>query len=242
MAKKALVPEDRALIYRSFAYIYANSPSLDKAMLGKVFVQLAAAALALAGDAPKVADSTGQYTLEANFEPTATSKITGFIVFRAATNGTVLVGIQVGNLTQSQEPFSYHIHELPVPANGDCQATLGHFNPYNGSTTATTPWGLEVGDLSGRNGKISGTYISNQYIDEYISLNPDSKSFIGGKSVVIHAANGTRLTCANITIDPHSVRSNGTVTVTPANPNGASQVESGGVLAVGAAAVLALLA
>ena len=28
-------------------------------------------------------------------------------------------------------PFPYHIHDLPVPADGNCTATLGHLDPTN---------------------------------------------------------------------------------------------------------------
>lgn len=27
-------------------------------------------------------------------------------------------------------PFSYHIHENPVPADGNCAGTGGHFDPF----------------------------------------------------------------------------------------------------------------
>lgn len=26
-------------------------------------------------------------------------------------------------------PFVYHVHALPVPANGNCSATMGHLDP-----------------------------------------------------------------------------------------------------------------
>jgi hypothetical protein len=37
------------------------------------------------------------------------------------------------------------------------------------------------------------------YLDLYLSTDPNSPSFFGNRSIVVHAANGTRLNCANFT-------------------------------------------
>ncbi|KAJ1954561.1 Superoxide dismutase, partial [Dipsacomyces acuminosporus] len=58
--------------------------------------------------------------------------------------------------------YPYHIHINPVPANGNCTATGGHFDPYNINVGAK-PYKCdpknpaktcELGDLAGRHGNI----------------------------------------------------------------------------------------
>ena len=57
-----------------------------------------------------------------------------------------------------QGPFGYHIHDQPVPESGDCAATLAHLDPYRRGQAvpcnSTEPQTCEVGDLSGKHGKI----------------------------------------------------------------------------------------
>ena len=153
-------------------------------------------ALASAAAAPVKTDSPTNVVYRANFNKT----VTGSLTF-SSTNGSVLVGVALENLPLSGGPFIYHIHEKTVPANGNCTATLGHFNPYNGTTTALTAAEMEVGDLSGKHGSINGTSYHASYIDEYLSLNPDDESYFANLSIVVHYANTTRIACANITQD-----------------------------------------
>lgn len=98
----------------------------------------------------------------------------------------------------------YHIHELPVPANG----TKDHMNPSNGVVNATDASHLECGDLSGKHGTITGTEFEDEYTDDYLSLNPENKAYVGGLLVVIYFANKTRISFANITAKTNSSISN----------------------------------
>lgn len=189
---------------------------------------LGMAAVASAGSAPEVSDSPTDVTLSATFNKT----IMGSVEF-SSTNGSVKVDVKLLNLPSSGGPFLYHIHQKPVPTNGNCTATLGHFNPYNGSETATTPAGKEVGDLSGRHGTINGTSIDTSYIDPYLSLNSDDEAYFGGLSVVVHYANTTRLACANITEDSTSSSSSSSVS---------SDTSGAGALKVSLAGALPLAA
>jgi len=96
----------------------------------------------------------------------------------------------------------YHIHENPVPANGSCDATGEHLDPeargVNPPCNASAPETCQVGDLSGKHGDIPALPgFSLQYIDDYVSLNPDDAAFLGNRSLVIHDNNGTRIACAN---------------------------------------------
>lgn len=156
---------------------------------------LAAVASVVAGAAaPVLTDSPTEYIYRATFD----KGVTGSVSF-SSSNGTVMVNVNLSGLPSSGGPFLYHIHEKPVPADGNCTATLGHLNPYNGSETATTPSEMEVGDLSGKHGTIPGTSYSTSYFDQYLSLNPSNPAFLGGLSVVVHLNNLTRIACANIT-------------------------------------------
>ncbi|WLF77484.1 Cell surface superoxide dismutase [Cu-Zn] 4 [Lodderomyces elongisporus] len=151
------------------------------------------------GDAPVQTDSSNQESVVATFSPKGTSEISGTIKFSPASNGSVLVSVDVSGLPSSGGPFPYHIHEALVPENGNCTATGGHFNPFNGSASATEPAAKEVGDLAGRHGNITTTSdFKTEYVDNYLSLNPDSEAYFGNLSVVIHSSNNSRLTCANL--------------------------------------------
>jgi hypothetical protein len=51
----------------------------------------------------------------------------------------------------------YHIHDYPVPADGNCTATGAHVDPFvRGEAPpcdASAPATCQVGDLSGKHGK-----------------------------------------------------------------------------------------
>jgi hypothetical protein len=60
--------------------------------------------------------------------------------------------------------LGYHIHVAPVPDDGNCTSTLLHLDPYiRGDATpcdSSQPATCQVGDLSGKYGKASGTQFS----------------------------------------------------------------------------------
>lgn len=118
----------------------------------------------------------------------------------------------------------YHIHEKPVPSDGNCTGTGAHLDPYKrGEVPPCDPTQKETcqtGDNSGKFGTFDGpdasqsyvfspitsnplflvTDVSNSYLDLYSSTNPEDPSFFGNLSIVIHFANKTRITCANFTV------------------------------------------
>lgn len=51
---------------------------------------------------------------------------------------------------------AFHLHDSPVPADGNCTKTLAHLDPYKrGQATPcdkANPQTCEVGDLSGKHG------------------------------------------------------------------------------------------
>lgn len=97
----------------------------------------------------------------------------------------------------------YHIHDQPVPANGNCTATGGHLDPFlvgdAASCDSSAPQACEVGDLSGKHGKVTSDPFSATYTDDYASLVEGLGSFLGNRSIVLHTADKTRITCANFT-------------------------------------------
>lgn len=57
-------------------------------------------------------------------------------------------------------PTDFHLHEAPVPEDGDCMGTGGHLDPYERTASppcdASAPETCEVGDLSGKYGRLDG--------------------------------------------------------------------------------------
>ncbi|AQZ15250.1 hypothetical protein BZL39_P02820 [Zygosaccharomyces parabailii] len=170
----------------------------------QIVTSIAFSSLAIAAS-PVVTDSPEGATYIAKFS----EKVEGSLEFSSTSNGSVKVDVSLSDLPSSGGPFLYHVHELPVPSDGNCTGTEGHLNPYNGSENATNPADKEVGDLSGRHGAIKGRSVNTSYIDPYISLNKDDPAFVGNLSIVVHYYNTTRIACANITEVKTSV-SNGT--------------------------------
>lgn len=155
-------------------------------------------------------------------------------------------------------PFVYHIHNLPVPADGNCTATMGHLDPTNRGEyypcNAADPASCQVGDLSGKYGNITASDFVVSYADSFLSTDPSSPAYFGDKSVVIHTSNVTRITCANFmmmgsgmngTMTGNGTMGNGTSPTGPAysgpvQTGAASSVMYGGA-AIGAAVVGFLL-
>ncbi|KAK6454719.1 Cu/Zn superoxide dismutase [Scheffersomyces xylosifermentans] len=207
---------------------------------------LALAAVSSASNAPVSTDSADGNKYVATFKPTSKSNITGTVEFQPASNGSVTVNVDLSGFPSTGGPFPYHIHQAPVPTDGNCTGTLLHLNPFNGTVNATSAAGKEVGDLAGKHGNLPGGSVSISYVDNYISLNPDNKAYLGGLSVVVHALDNTRLSCANITEE--SVSSNSTSNATTNSTGGSSHENFAGknnvaigVLAGAAAVAVGLL-
>lgn len=157
-----------------------------------------------AAGAPFNKDSSKKVVARADID---TGNIRGVIKFQAP-NGTVRAHLDITGLPKDGGPFQYHIHKLPVPANGDCDATSTHFNPYNASPDCASQEDdsqCQVGDLSGKHGWINTTCFETRYWDPYLSLNPKNKAYPVGLSVTFHYANLTRFACANIYLSKEKV-------------------------------------
>ncbi|KXN65761.1 Cu,Zn superoxide dismutase-like protein, partial [Conidiobolus coronatus NRRL 28638] len=107
---------------------------------------------------------------------------------------------------EGQCPYSWHIHEKPVDDSGDCGSTGGHFDPAgfnpggNSADYKCDPDNkydtCEVGDLSGKYGKVHPGQLAYKFSDEDVLLNGENG--IIGRSVVMHLGDKTRIVCANI--------------------------------------------
>ncbi|EGG05387.1 Cu/Zn superoxide dismutase [Melampsora larici-populina 98AG31] len=97
-------------------------------------------------------------------------------------------------------PFPYHVHVNPIQGK-NCETALGHLNPYKlPEIVACDPVDVntcEVGDLSGKHGKLTAARPYRSYIDSQLKFTPEEISFVG-RSVVIHDANKKRIACGTI--------------------------------------------
>ncbi|KAJ6788013.1 hypothetical protein PWT90_01125 [Aphanocladium album] len=136
--------------------------------------------------------------------------VVGSISATAADNGVgTKFTVQFSNLPKSGGPFIYHLHVKPA-TGGNCTATLGHLDPtHRGDKPdcdASQPASCQVGDLSGKYGKITSDPFTAEFTDPFTSLEPGNAAFFGDAAFVLHYANTTRLTCADFAkVDaPHS--------------------------------------
>ncbi|KAJ4418266.1 Cell surface superoxide dismutase [Cu-Zn] 4 [Gnomoniopsis sp. IMI 355080] len=139
------------------------------------------------------------------FTPTPSGAIKGVVLAMTNQGGTgVSYNIKMTNLPSDGGPFVYHVHEEPVPKDGNCTDTEAHLDPFErGEVPACDPdlpQTCQVGDLAGKHGAIvttsSDTTYQTSYTDDFTATGK-GQSFIGNLSVVVHFANLTRITCAN---------------------------------------------
>nr|XP_002125536.1 uncharacterized protein LOC100175270 [Ciona intestinalis] len=112
-----------------------------------------------------------------------------------------LLGVQFLNAT-------YHIHKFPVPqrlgaSENKCSFNnvVGHYKPFGASSVgpanaAGTHDQYEVGDLSGKYGKLTSATFAMNYTDWNLPL--FGVHSILGRSVVVHKSSSERYACANI--------------------------------------------
>ncbi|KAK2610849.1 hypothetical protein N8I77_004244 [Diaporthe amygdali] len=164
------------------------------------------------GDAAVVTNNPAGAVYKATLPDTAFTKsaypnggnVKGAVYALSSPDGTgVIFKVNFSGLPSEGGPFIYHLHDQPVPADGNCTATLAHLDPYQrGETTpcdSSAPQTCQVGDLSGKHGNITGTSIDATYTDNFASLEQGIGAFFGNRSIVVHFGNKTRITCANFT-------------------------------------------
>lgn len=126
----------------------------------------------------------------------------GVVSAVAGPDGTgVVFKVKFSNLPKEGGPFKYHLHVAPVPADGNCTATLAHLDPFlRGETpgcNSSAPATCEVGDLSGKYGEVKSDPFEATYTDLFASTQEGLGAFFGNRSLVFHYANKTRISCAN---------------------------------------------
>ncbi|KAL2064845.1 hypothetical protein VTL71DRAFT_3985 [Oculimacula yallundae] len=151
------------------------------------------------------------------FNPTnPKGNVKGSISATAGPNGVgVKFTVKFENLPPSGGPFLYHLHDAPVPADGNCTKTLAHADPFiRGETPVCNPklpQTCQTGDLSGKYGNIVSDPFEATFTDAYASTFPGIGAFFGNRSFVIHYANKTRISCANFIL----LSANATATPAP---------------------------
>ncbi|KAF4989716.1 hypothetical protein FDECE_14631 [Fusarium decemcellulare] len=128
--------------------------------------------------------------------------VKGSIFAQATDSGNgVKFKVKFSNLPKEGGPFTYHLHAAPVPSDGNCTETLAHLDPFGRGQQppcdSDDPASCEVGDLSGKHGKIDSDPFEAEFIDYYASTKQGIGAFFGNRSFVLHYSNTTRLTCAN---------------------------------------------
>jgi Cu/Zn superoxide dismutase len=169
-------------------------------------ISFAMAATALAANsAPITQGNQVGNVFQAQMPQLNSSSIQGYAAVQANDNGTGLVwDINFSNFPKGDGPFIYHVHESPVPADGNCTGAGAHLDPENRGEKPPCDLSqgqksCQVGDLAGKHGNITKDPFQTFYLDLYTSLTPGSKSFVGNRSVVIHNNKGDRIACGNIT-------------------------------------------
>ncbi|KAF2034927.1 Cu,Zn superoxide dismutase-like protein, partial [Setomelanomma holmii] len=155
--------------------------------------------------APKVTGNPAGASYVATLPIKEGSPIRGSISAVTAPDGVgVKFSVSFSGLPATGGPFMYHIHEKPVPDNGNCTATGAHLDPYKRGEVpicdASKPETCQTGDLSGKHGNLTAQQWSQEYIDPYSSTIPGTPAFFGDLSFVLHLSNKTRIGCANFKV------------------------------------------
>lgn len=130
-----------------------------------IFTLLAAAAAVVAEDAPVVEQNPIGAQYEAILKPKGQFQVSGAVKIASGAAGKgVTVEIAIAGLPAEGGPFIYHIHEKPVPEDGNCTGTGAHLDPYKRGEVplcdATNKKSCQTGDLSGKHGNITQTSFS----------------------------------------------------------------------------------
>jgi hypothetical protein len=93
------------------------------------------------------------------------------------------------------------VHQFAVTDN-NCSTAGAPFALANETNipapcpAADSPNGCRAGDMAGQFGNLTGTTVTANYYDPYISLDPTQPNYIGDLSFNVHWANFTVIACA----------------------------------------------
>ncbi|MCJ1386637.1 hypothetical protein MMC17_009763 [Xylographa soralifera] len=194
-------------MYLNALTIITATLALVDAQAASIFGPIIPGSTGKFGDAPIITNNTVGVTYQAVLPQSTTTSFRGYIIGSSVTNGTgVVFSTNLYGFSDEAAlgPFLYHIHESPVPSDGNCTGTGAHLDPYvRGELPPcdpSTPQMCQVGDLVGKHGNITTSPFQANYLDLYISDQAGANAFFGNRSLVIHSSNTTRLTCANFTL------------------------------------------
>ncbi|KAI1276130.1 superoxide dismutase [Xylaria sp. FL0933] len=176
-----------------------------------------------------------------------------------ATTGHKGVGVDFevtfSNLPKEGGPFTYHLHVNPLDASENCTNTLAHLDPFirgeDPACNSTSPATCQIGDLSGKYGKITSDPYKAKFHDDFTAMSEGPGSYFLNRSIVVHFANKTRITCANFTVlrcsgDNATATMDGScqdnLTPTPSNNNLSPMAGSAGTISVTGLALLPMVA
>jgi Cu-Zn family superoxide dismutase len=142
-----------------------------KASLSILFVSLAAASFALAGDVTKAI---------AVLHPTAGNNVTGSVSFTQS-GDTVKVVADITGLTPGKHGF--HIHEFGDCSSSDGNSAGGHFNPTHQAHGAPDAGDRHAGDLGNIEADASGK-AHLEWSDKMMKLS--GADSIVGHAVIVH--------------------------------------------------------
>lgn len=110
--------------------------------------------------------------------------------------------VAVTGLPEGKGPFNFHVHLKAVPAGGTCADTGAHLDSFvrgqDPPCTASMPQTCEVGDLSGKYGKVDGPTATKTFNDPYSALDKIMLGYIGERAIVFHDNTSARIACANL--------------------------------------------
>lgn len=110
--------------------------------------------------APVVSDNPKGASYIATLPEQTKYTVRGSVAAVTAEDGNgIKFSVSVSGLPAEGGPFMYHIHEKPVPSDGNCTGTGAHLDPYKRGEVpicdASKPETCQVGDLSGKFGNFT---------------------------------------------------------------------------------------
>ncbi|EEP81024.1 conserved hypothetical protein [Uncinocarpus reesii 1704] len=161
------------------------------------------------GDADETQNNPFRTVYEATLLAKEGTNLRGSVTVSGSPDGRgIIYNVDFTGFPAEGGPFTYHVHDQPVPEDGNCTKTLAHLDPYiRGEVPpcdASKPETCQVGDLSGKYGNIEGIEgeerYKKAYIDRYTAITPGIGAFVGNRSIVVHYANKTRINCGNFVL------------------------------------------
>ncbi|PWY73208.1 Cu,Zn superoxide dismutase-like protein [Aspergillus sclerotioniger CBS 115572] len=155
-------------------------------------------------NAPITTDNHGKL-YRAELQPKDNTTVGGHVTtYSGPSKVGINFDIEFWGIPTDGQPLAYHIHEKPVPEDGNCYSTGAHLDPYKRGDTIPcdikAPETCQVGDLSGKHGPVwapEDETFSVTYTDWFVSNVVGDVSFFGNLSVVVHASDNSRLACGN---------------------------------------------